>query len=216
MSDNTVIQIKRSGESGNIPAASNISHGELAINYADGKLYYKNDLNQIKSIYTPNVYETININGTLLIPVTATDILTFNSSNGITISACTTTDTIIVGETLSPIINVSFGQANAAYDHANAAFNTANTLSPSYANAAFEQANVANVTAQAAFDKANTGGGIVNLTDYYPTANDYGYLYDSTMERSLGSELKLVCYDMSDEPVTPRGYFLEKDFGQLT
>ena len=279
MSSNTVIQIKRSGESGNVPASANINYGELAINYADGKLFYKNDLNQVKSIYTPNLYETINVGGTLLIPITPTGILSINSANGISVSACTTTDTIVIDETLSPIINISFAQANAAYDHANAAYNTANALSPSFANAAFAQANLAteianaafetanlaysqantanttaqasfdqantantvaqagfdqantanviaissynqantaNVTAQAAFDKANTGGGIVDITDYYPTANDYGYLYEPSMDRAFGAELKQISYDLSNEPVTPRGYFLTKDFGQLT
>jgi hypothetical protein len=37
---NTVIQLKNSGASGNIPNA--LAPGELAINYADGKLYYGN------------------------------------------------------------------------------------------------------------------------------------------------------------------------------
>ena len=229
MSDNTVIQIKRSGETGNVPAAANITYGELALNYADGKLYYKNDLNQIKSIYTPDVYESINVGGTLLVPISPTDILTINSANGISISACTVNDTIVIGETLTPRIDSSYAHANAAYDHANAAYNTANTLSPGFANAAYDQANTAtliaqsafgqantaNSTAQAAFDKANTGNAI-DMTDYYPTANDYGFLYESTMDRCFGSELKQISYDLSNEPVTPRGYFLTKDFGQLT
>ena len=37
---NTVIQLKNSGASGNTPGT--LQPGELAINYADGKLYYKN------------------------------------------------------------------------------------------------------------------------------------------------------------------------------
>ena len=40
---NTVIQLKNSGASGNIPNA--LAPGELAINYADGKLYYGNASN---------------------------------------------------------------------------------------------------------------------------------------------------------------------------
>lgn len=280
MSDNTVIQIKRSGDTGNVPASSNISYGELAINYADGLLFYKDSLGSIQSIRTQDVFDSVNVNGTLLLPTSPSDILTINSANGILLTACTVTDTIVIDETLSPIINITYAQANAAYDHANSAYNTANALSPSFANAAFaqanlateisnaafetanlaytqantasntaqaafdqantantvaqsgynqantanttaqsgyDQANTANVTAQAAFDKANTGGsGPVNMTDYYPTANDYGYFYDSTMDRAFGAELKMVMYDMSDEPVTPRGYFLTKDFGYLT
>ena len=40
-----IIQIKRSGTSSQVP--SSLAFGELAINYADGKLYYKNSSNNI-------------------------------------------------------------------------------------------------------------------------------------------------------------------------
>ena len=53
---NTTIQLKRSSNTGNVPDTSSITYGELALNYADGKLYYKNDLDQVKSIYTANQY----------------------------------------------------------------------------------------------------------------------------------------------------------------
>jgi len=39
------IQIKRSGTTSQIPTS--LAYGELAINYADGKLYYKNSSNNI-------------------------------------------------------------------------------------------------------------------------------------------------------------------------
>lgn len=105
---NTIIQVKRSSASGNIPDAANISHGELALNYADGKLYYKTDLNTVDAIYTQNLYETFNVGGTLLIPTNRNEILTIARGNGISISANTTTDTITIDETLSPIINTKF------------------------------------------------------------------------------------------------------------
>lgn len=40
-----VIKLKRSGTGSNIPTS--LEHGELAINYADGKLYYKNSSNNV-------------------------------------------------------------------------------------------------------------------------------------------------------------------------
>ncbi len=40
---NTIIQLKNSGATGNVPVA--LTPGELAINYADGKLYYGNSSN---------------------------------------------------------------------------------------------------------------------------------------------------------------------------
>lgn len=40
-----IIKIKNSGTSSNTP--SSLEHGELAINYADGKIFYKNQSNTI-------------------------------------------------------------------------------------------------------------------------------------------------------------------------
>ena len=117
---NTVMQIKRFDQTGNVPGPGDISYGELALNYADEKLYFKNDLNQVKSIYTPDVFQTVNVGGTLLLPTSPTDILTIVGANGVSVSGNSTTDKITIGETLSPIINVVFDQANAAYAQANA------------------------------------------------------------------------------------------------
>jgi len=43
----TIIKLKNKGVSGSDPTPSDLEHGELAINYADGKLYYKNSSNAI-------------------------------------------------------------------------------------------------------------------------------------------------------------------------
>lgn len=42
------IKIKNSGTAGNVPAS--LQYGELAINYADEKIYYKDSGNNIKNI----------------------------------------------------------------------------------------------------------------------------------------------------------------------
>lgn len=46
---NTVL-IKRSGTANSVPAAGNLSLGELAINYTDGNLFYKNNLGTVSVI----------------------------------------------------------------------------------------------------------------------------------------------------------------------
>ena len=46
---NTSIKLKKSSVSGKIPLVSDIDYGELAINYADGKLYYKHSDTSIRS-----------------------------------------------------------------------------------------------------------------------------------------------------------------------
>ena len=43
----TIIKLKRKGVGGSDPSPSDLVHGELAINFADGKLYYKNSSNAI-------------------------------------------------------------------------------------------------------------------------------------------------------------------------
>lgn len=98
---NTVIQLKRSASTGNTPVYTDINYGELAINYADGKLFYRTASDTVSSIFTPNLYETVNVNGTLLIPTSTTEILSFQPKNYITLTANTTTDTIEIGESLS-------------------------------------------------------------------------------------------------------------------
>lgn len=47
---NTVLKLKRSKVPGNIPAASSLDSGELAINTADGILYYKDASNEVKKL----------------------------------------------------------------------------------------------------------------------------------------------------------------------
>lgn len=46
----TKIILKKSSVSGRIPDPGTLDYGELAINYADGVLYYKNSLNTVESI----------------------------------------------------------------------------------------------------------------------------------------------------------------------
>jgi len=46
----TSIKLKKSSISGRIPSSSDLEYGEIAINYADGILYFKNSSNQVSSI----------------------------------------------------------------------------------------------------------------------------------------------------------------------
>jgi hypothetical protein len=103
---NTTIVVKKSGVSGNIP--STLANGELAINYADGKLYYKNALGTITAISSSgaNSFATINASGTLVLASSNNDILTILGSNGITVSACSTSKTVTIGD------GVTFNVAN--------------------------------------------------------------------------------------------------------
>tara|TARA_B100002019_G_scaffold293364_1_gene320435 strand:+ start:12790 stop:18345 length:5556 start_codon:yes stop_codon:yes gene_type:complete len=43
------VLLKRSSVAGKVPTTSDLDYGELAVNFADGKIYYKNSSNQIKA-----------------------------------------------------------------------------------------------------------------------------------------------------------------------
>ena len=116
---NTTLVLKKSGTSGNVP--STLANGELAINYADGKLFYKTPSGTIASITGSgggggggDSFSTINVNSSLIIATSNTDTLSFSASNGISITANTTSKTIVIDGG----IGVTFTQA---------AFNTANS-----------------------------------------------------------------------------------------
>lgn len=70
------IKLKRSSVSGKVPTTSQLEAGEIAINTADGKLYFERDDASIQTIVTTNAVITgsLNING----PVTAS----FFNGNG--------------------------------------------------------------------------------------------------------------------------------------
>jgi len=140
---NTAIQLKKSGSSGNTPA--NLNYGELAINYADGKLFYKNLLNNIDFIENQDTFNTINANSTLVISTSPTDVLSLAAGPGILIDANASSKTITLSSTggsAGSYANAAFLQANAAYGLANTlASGSVDTYARPHANAAFNRAN---------------------------------------------------------------------------
>jgi len=122
---NTAIQLKKSGITGNTP--SSLSFGEVALNYADGKLFYKNGLGGTSFITNQFSFDTINANNSLVLASGYSDTLSLVAGNNITISTNTTTKTITFNATSGGDVAPAFEKANAAYIHANAAFAKANT-----------------------------------------------------------------------------------------
>ena len=115
---NTIIQIKKSGATGNVP--SSLGYGELALNYADGKLYYKNSSGVITYISTgggggssSNSFATVIANSTSLFATNSNDILNFVAGNNISISANTQTKSITINSTATssggfPYVDLGF------------------------------------------------------------------------------------------------------------
>jgi hypothetical protein len=162
---NTSIQLKKSGVTGNVPVSADLHYGEVALNYADGKLYYKNALDDVSFITNQDSFATVNVGGSFLLATSPTDILTLSSGNNIVLVGNTTNKSVYIN--LSNTISVSEIVSNTTsriYTHANLAFNAANSAG-SYANSAFQKSNAAYILAQGAFNKANTGGGS-SVDDY--------------------------------------------------
>ena len=71
---NTTIRLKKSSVSAHLPDPTQLDHGEIALNYADGKIFYKDPANNIQQISgSANTFYTVNANGTLLVATTPTD-----------------------------------------------------------------------------------------------------------------------------------------------
>ena len=106
---NTTLVLKKSGVSGNTPTA--LANGELAINYADGKLYYKNTSGNIVAITSnsssssANSFATINANSSLILATSNNDTLSFVAGNNISISTNTTSKTITINSSVSSANN---------------------------------------------------------------------------------------------------------------
>ena len=120
---NTVIQLKKSATVSAKP--SDLANGELAINFADGKLFYKNTAGFIAEISGAgtNSFGTVNANGTLVVSDTSGDVLTLIAGSGINITGDAVNDRITFsGDT--NIAEAAFAKANAALPNTtNAVFN---------------------------------------------------------------------------------------------
>jgi hypothetical protein len=99
---NTTIKLKKSGTSGNTP--STLEFGELSLNYADGKLYYKNAsgvITYISSGATTNSFSTVNSNSSLILATSPLDTLSFVAGNNISISTDAFNKKITISSTAS-------------------------------------------------------------------------------------------------------------------
>lgn len=129
---NTVISLKKSS----IPSATppDLANGEIAINYADGILYYKAANGSIASISTgTSSFGTVNASGTLLFADALNDVLDICSGNNIVITGDAINDRLTIDADLTPsnnYANASFttiANGTAAFNHANAAYDKANS-----------------------------------------------------------------------------------------
>jgi len=97
---NTVIALKKSGTASATPPS--LEFGELALNYADGKLFYKAANGTIVQFATGgggNAFGTINANGTLVVAGSSEAIVTLIAGPNINIVGDAINDTITISGT---------------------------------------------------------------------------------------------------------------------
>lgn len=91
---NTIIKIKKSGSTGNVP--SSLEYGELSLNYADKKLFFQSGPASIKN-FSADVFNTVSANSNLVLATTSDDILTLTPNTGISIVGNPGSKTIYIG-----------------------------------------------------------------------------------------------------------------------
>ncbi len=106
---NTVIALKQSGATGNTPVVESLEFGELAVNYADGIIYYRTSSNTLGSIRTT---QPSGLSG----EVQFNDAGSFGSDSTFTFDKDSNTLTLenanVGGINVAPTIQAAFDQAN--------------------------------------------------------------------------------------------------------
>ena len=105
------ILIKKSSVAARVPTTSDLDYGELALNYADGALYYKTSANAIARLNPPESIGFANVAVTgqsTLVADTATGTLTIAAGTGVTLTTNATTDTLTIAHSdTSSVTNLS-------------------------------------------------------------------------------------------------------------
>ena len=102
--------LKKSSVTGKIPQTTDLEYGELALNYADGKLYYKSG---------PSTINAFSQNNEVTIPDFTLDDIT---SNGASTSNFLTIGGLTVGELVYPSTDGGAGQVLATDGNGNLTF----------------------------------------------------------------------------------------------
>lgn len=194
---NTSIQLKKSGLTGNVPAS--LVHGELALNYADGKLFYKHANGSIASISTgsgsvTNSFATVNANSSLILATSSTDTLSIVPGNNITITTDTFNKTITINSTATggsgdgtdqfarDTANLAFNQANSAIDLAQSAYDFANTIPGGGGGSLVVSNDITSNTAKFINFTSNTSGAIGTINT---SSNNLTYVPETGTLKTL-------------------------------
>jgi CRISPR/Cas system CMR subunit Cmr6 (Cas7 group RAMP superfamily) len=94
------VLLKKSSVAARIPTTSDLDYGEIALNYADEKLYFKNSSNVVKSISA--------VDTTSLVTLTGTQTLTNKSLTSPTLTGTPVAPTATAGDVSTQIATTAF------------------------------------------------------------------------------------------------------------
>lgn len=192
---NTVIALKKSGTSSAVPSA--LSNGEIAINYADGVLFYKHANGTIASITgggggSTISFGTVNASGTLLLADQVNDVLDVRAGQNIIITGDAINDRMTINADLTAAnswantklantSNIFFAGNFFIPDGSTLGIGSTETTAPltisqsgqasvSLTGALIDADGSSNSYLQVSIRNANTGAGV--STDYIATTDD--------------------------------------------
>ena len=182
---NTTIVLKKSATPGNTPAV--LANGELAINYADGKLYYRAANGTISAISgsgsSLNSFATVNANSSLILATSSTDTLSIIPGNNVTIAANTTAKSITINSTIVTGANTT-------------SLNVSNVLVSNVITA-----NSANITSLNVVNHIVTGNAnVITLGVTNVFANNYYFANGASLQAGGGGTGNGIVYTANTTP----------------
>ena len=167
------VLLKRSSIIGRAPQAGDLDYGELALNFADGKIYYKNDQNEIKafidSAIINDLVNKISLDSADVLPIIrsisldSAEVLNLIYKNALDSAEVTRLVTAysLDSSELAPIIDSDYVQARQSYDAQTLGLND-----PNYYNNYDNLYNKPNVLDSADIqDFTVDSGEVINLID---------------------------------------------------
>lgn len=99
------VLLKKSSTAAKVPLTSDLDYGELALNYADEKLYFKNSSNVVKSISA--------VDTTSFVTLTGTQTLTNKSLTSPALTGTPTAPTAAVNTSTTQVATTAFAVTEA-------------------------------------------------------------------------------------------------------
>lgn len=162
---NTTIQLKKSIIPGRTPTS--LASGEIAINTADGIIFYADPNNTIRtissSISSVNTFSTVNANSSLLIATSQNDILSISGNGAILVSGNYLTDTITIDSRNASTSQLGVVQLYDGVDSTSTSLAATPNSVNSVSNSKLDKLQYANITSNNIITSNNTANQVLDI-----------------------------------------------------